>query len=133
MQWLTFSIWEKKYGKNAKHIVKQREEERKKAAKKEGSQRSGGFVPPSRDSGYKTYKPAPDSAPVLAKPGGSFGSSAPARTPSAAAGGPGGAGAGSAADEKKGKNHPSWEAARRRKEAEQKLKNAPKPTKIVFD
>lgn len=113
--------------------MKQREEEKQKTQKKDSGQRTGGFVPPSRDSGYKTYKPAPESAPVLAKPGGTFGSSAPARTPGAAPHGAPGAGAGAGGDEKKGKNHPSWEAARRRKEAEQKLKDAPKATKIVFD
>lgn len=111
--------------------MKQREEEKKKTAKKEARVGGSGFVPPSRDSGYKRFQPAPESAPVLAKPGGTFGSSAPARTPGVAPSG--GAPAGAGGDEKKGKNHPSWEAARRRKEAEQKLKDAPKATKIVFD
>lgn len=110
--------------------MKQREEEKKKVLKKEANAgRNGSFVPPSRDAGYKQYKSAPESAPVLAKPGGSFGSSAPRRTADASVSRPGDDGG----DEKKGKSHPSWEAARKRKEAERKLKDAPKATKIVFD
>ncbi|BEJ12148.1 hypothetical protein CspHIS471_0206080 [Cutaneotrichosporon sp. HIS471] len=94
------AIWEKKYGKGAKHVVKAQEEEEKKKRGPQGQRRDQGWG--GRDSEAQTAhaaKPAPRTA---------------APKPQAES------------------LHPSWEAARLRKQGAVD-KDAPKATKIVFD
>ena len=137
------SIWEKKYGKNAKHVLKARKEEEEQQKEKERIKRfgpsdagwgggrggrggmggrggavgarggRGGFSGPSGRE--QSSRPAPGFAP----------SPAAASSKPPAAGGAGGAGAAHL--------HPSWEAARLRKAKEAAQASAPKATKITFD
>lgn len=104
-----------KYGKNAKHVQKAREEAEKKMRGPQGQKRDSGWGARSGEGGTA---PAPVSAPVRAAP-----SRAGPPAPAAAA-------PASKPDEHL---HPSWEAARLRKQKEMAIKNAPKATKIVFD
>lgn len=92
------SIWEKKYGKGAKHVVKAREEAEKKVRGPQGQKRDQGWGGQRSDAA-----PAPATKP------------APRR-----------------AEAQQASLHPSWEAAKLRKQRAV-AKDAPKPTKIVFD
>ncbi|GMK54616.1 hypothetical protein CspeluHIS016_0112020 [Cutaneotrichosporon spelunceum] len=94
------AIWEKKYGKGAKHVVKAREEAEKKMRGPQGQRRDQGW-------GQRVVEPEPSAA---AKPA----PRAAAPKPQAEA------------------LHPSWEAARLRKQRAV-APDAPKATKIVFD
>ncbi|TXT11059.1 hypothetical protein VHUM_01810 [Vanrija humicola] len=98
------AIWEKKYGKGANHVVKAREEEEKRKRGPQGQK---------RDSGWGQRAPAP-AAPSAARP------AAPASAPAPAP-------AGKPSEKTL---HPSWEAARLRKQREAV---GAKATKIVFD
>ena len=119
-------IWEKKYGKGAKHVVKQREEEAEKKRIKEEKRRQPGvaakrphwatknvFEPPRRtDSGYGGR--------VAAKSGGGGGGRADGQ-PSPKK------------PRREDKNlHPSWEAKKRMKEKESAAIIPPAGKKIVF-
>lgn len=129
------AIWEKKYGKGAKHVVKRREEE---AKGPDGQKPDGGWS--ARGKGGV----APDTAPVLRRP---FGAGA-----RPAAGAPAAPGAGPkgpkglkglnpnaksvdmpAAKDSAKDLHPSWEAARLRKQKMMDGADGAKATKIVFD
>lgn len=112
-------IWEKKYGKNAKHVVKAREAEKtKEREKKFGPSDKGWGSKPRPEASTPQTDAKADNA-VRPK---SFTSSQPAAqsekpvpTPKA-----------------EGALHPSWEAARLRKQKAMGV-GAPKPQKIVFD
>ncbi|KAL1410229.1 putative ATP-dependent helicase IRC3 [Vanrija albida] len=108
------AIWEKKYGKGANHVVKQREEEEKRKRGPQGQKRDsgwGGRGAAGAGPGAAGVAPAP-AAPSAARP------AVPAAPKPAAA----------KPDEKS--LHPSWEAARLRKQREAQ---GAKATKIVFD
>lgn len=107
-------IWEKKYGKGAKHVVKAKEEAEKKMRGPQGQRRDQGWG--QRRDGEE----APAAAPPAAKSRPAAARSAPA--PAAQA-------------KSDASLHPSWEAARLRKQREMGGAGgaAPKPTKIVFD
>lgn len=125
-------IWEKKYGKNAKHVVKSREADNvaqaenniKNAYGKRAAAVGGESATPAAAGGRTVGRPAataaavrptttytPKSAPAAVS------ASAPAPVSAPAAGGGQGL-------------HPSWEAARRKKAM---LAAAPAAQKIVFD
>ncbi|WVQ94448.1 hypothetical protein IAU59_001527 [Kwoniella sp. CBS 9459] len=116
------AIWEKKYGKNAKHVVKARTEEETKSAHKaqrEFDKRGKPEGMKGRDGGWGNRSGRPTFGPGPAAAGGA-GSGAPRPK---------------AQEEQKKNLHPSWEAARLRK---QKMGAVPapgaaKPNKIVFD
>lgn len=123
-------IWEKKYGKNAKHVVKSREADNvaqaenniKNAYGKRAAAVGGESATPVAAGGRTVGKPAPTAVrptttytPKPAPAAVSASVSAPALAP-AAGGGQG--------------LHPSWEAARRKKAM---LAAAPAARKIVFD
>lgn len=124
------SIWEKKYGKGAKHIVKAREEakqtdEAKRARQEKKWANQAGFMGPSK---WKAAAGgAGGDAPQQASPVPSARALAAARPPPVARGPP--------PKPKEANLHPSWEAARlrRQKELQGAPANGPKPTKIVFD
>ncbi|KAK8861364.1 hypothetical protein IAR55_002183 [Kwoniella newhampshirensis] len=129
------AIWEKKYGKGAKHVVKARQEEQEQARK---SQEKAEVRARGRDSGWgaragttslgataSASRPAP---PHLATSNStptpmSTSAPAPARAPY------------SAPAQDKAAMHPSWEAARLRKQKMAMVPpvDGPKPNKIIFD
>ncbi|WVQ73822.1 hypothetical protein IAR50_003403 [Cryptococcus sp. DSM 104548] len=109
------AIWEKKYGKGAKHVVRQREEE--KIEEEKARKRAADRARP-RDSGWGSK-------------GGALGNAAPtsvAPTPRAApsAGAPQAQAGGQSL-------HPSWEAAKLRKQKMEAVAAANPSQKIVFD
>ena len=135
------SIWEKKYGKGAKHVVKAREDEEKKEREKKWGKSDAGWGGKTGQSGELGHAGRGGAARgglaargarggAVAGRGGFTGgrggfaggaavSSVSASVPPAAAGG--------------AHLHPSWEAARLRKQKEEALASAPKATKITFD
>ncbi|WVQ83586.1 hypothetical protein IAT38_005727 [Cryptococcus sp. DSM 104549] len=118
------AIWEKKYGKNAKHVVKQREEDEKAPKKVAGKMMS-------RDAGWGAKAgdaPAPRAG---AGAGGASGGRGGYAGRPAAPHQPVAAPAPASGDKAKAL-HPSWEAARLRKEKMSAVQAA-KPNKIVFD
>jgi len=128
MDELIIRIWERKYGKNAKHVKKASEQATEGNIAKAYGNRAGatatagtgaaGNKPPGRPTtstgagaGAGARPPStytPSARPAFVPP------SRPAAPPAAAT----------------GPLHPSWEAARLRK---QKESEGPKATKIVFD
>ncbi|CAD6572758.1 MAG: hypothetical protein TREMPRED_000624 [Tremellales sp. Tagirdzhanova-0007] len=108
----SFRIWEKKFGKNAMHVIKAREEERNGSIGK-GWSSSRGKPRSALATGHERRKEggsaSRDFPPRIAGP-------PPRQIPTAAA---------------SKSLHPSWEAARLRKAKE--VAAAPKSTKIVFD
>lgn len=117
------AIWEKKYGKGAKHVVKAREEakmteEAKRARQEKKWANQAGFMGPSKWSERGAQGEEKSAAPAAVAQVSARPSVRP--LPKAQA---------------KEVLHPSWEAARLRKMKEQAgvPADAPKPTKIVFD
>lgn len=128
VQWLIGRIWEKKYGKGAKHVVKAREEEKtKQMSKSRSGANAEGMGPAQRTWGGK---PAPGGSGVRSAPPAASGGAATTGRPAAA--GPTG---GDAAPAGGAKMHPSWEAARLRKQKEGVVPppGAVQGQKIVFD
>ncbi|WVF66839.1 hypothetical protein IAT40_001581 [Kwoniella sp. CBS 6097] len=129
------AIWEKKYGKNAKHVVKARTEDEAKQARKsqrEFDKRGKPEGMNGRDAGWGK-RSGPSDRPSVAATAGASRPSFSASSASAGAGA--GAGRPKVQEEQKKNLHPSWEAARLRK---QKMGAVPaagaaKPNKIVFD
>lgn len=128
------SIWEKKYGKNAKHVQKAQQAEQAEKSKMTHSKvrwngesnKIGG-----QDSGWAEKGGNASTAPAAPAAGAGARFSGPTSVGASRASGPaaGGAGAGE-------KMHPSWEAARLRRQKEMgggAAASAGKPTKIVFD
>ncbi|KJE02428.1 hypothetical protein I311_03825 [Cryptococcus gattii NT-10] len=116
------AIWEKKYGKNAKHVVKAQEEEKCQAQKaKEKAEAKGR----TRDSGWgarsgKAVGPAVNAASASAAAAAShtqklYPESKQSQT------------------EQKKSLHPSWEAAKLRKQKMGAVQSEVKAQKIVFD
>ncbi|ODN80731.1 hypothetical protein L202_02892 [Cryptococcus amylolentus CBS 6039] len=109
------AIWEKKYGKGAKHVVRQREEE--KIEEEKARKRAADRARP-RDSGWGNK-------------GGASGSAAPAPVSAAPRAAPSAAAPQAQAG---GQNlHPSWEAAKLRKQKMEAVAAAKPSQKIVFD
>lgn len=116
------SIWEKKYGKNAKHVVKAQEEEKRQAQKAREKAEAKGRT---RDSGWgarsgKAVGPAVNaaSAPTAAAALHTqkvYPESKQSQT------------------EQKKSLHPSWEAAKLRKQKMGAVQTEVKAQKIVFD
>ena len=122
-----FRIWEKKYGRGAKHLIKQQEEEAEEKRIKEEKRRrreatakrphwaaKRAFVPPKQsDSGYQGRS--------VAKPGGT---------------GEGGRVDGQPPPKRPRREerslHPSWEAKKRMKEKESAAITPPAGQKIMF-
>ncbi|OCF45051.1 hypothetical protein I317_01102 [Kwoniella heveanensis CBS 569] len=132
------AIWEKKYGKNAKHVVKARQEEETKQAHKAQRQFDKRGKPEGmkgRDAGWGNRSNGNGGPIADAETPPSFGAHALAPT---AAAGPAATGVGGRPrpqEEQKKNLHPSWEAARLRKQkmAAVSPAGAAKPNKIVFD
>lgn len=108
------SIWEKKYGKNAKHVVKAQEEEKRQAQKAREKAEAKGRT---RDSGWgarsgKAVGPAVNAASHTQKV---YPESKQSQT------------------EQKKSLHPSWEAAKLRKQKMGAVQTEVKAQKIVFD
>lgn len=113
------SIWEKKYGKGAKHVVKAREEAKlsedaKRARQEKKWANQAGMLGKSKWNTQAAAAAVPAPAPAVTRP--------PANRPPPP-------------KPKDANLHPSWEAARLRKQKE--MQGAPasgqQPTKIVFD
>jgi len=117
-----FRIWERKYGKNAKHVQKASEQATEGNIANAYGKRAGATAAPA--AAKPTGRPSTGARPppTGARPAATFTPSArPAYTPAPRAAAP------AAATEAL---HPSWEAARLRKQREAE---GPKATKIVFD
>lgn len=112
-------IWEKKFGKNAKHVIKAKEEERNGPVGNGWDADRGGRVGAGGGRGMGIgIAPAPGRGDFLTRPA----PSAPIQI------------AGRPPTSKRGQEHglhPSWEAAKLRKAKE--IASAPKATRIVFD
>lgn len=130
---LTDRIWEKKYGKGAKHVVKAREEEK---AKQMGKSRSGANAE-GMGTAQRTWggKPASGGAGARSGPPAPFGGAAPVGRPTTAGSGPAAPAGGDGTAAGGAKMHPSWEAARQRKKKEGAVPpaGAIQGQKIVFD
>ncbi|WRT65482.1 uncharacterized protein IL334_002425 [Kwoniella shivajii] len=132
------AIWEKKFGKGAKHVVKAREDEdsyqaskAKREAEKRGKPigmhgRDGGWGPRTGSTATTTTTATATANPKSAPPQSAARVNPPSRytAPSSAA----------PPKEEQKNLHPSWEAARLRKQKMEAIPaNAPKASKIVFD
>ncbi|KAK4687430.1 hypothetical protein P7C73_g2687, partial [Tremellales sp. Uapishka_1] len=138
------AIWEKKYGKNAKHVVKAHEEELTKTVGGRGWGSRGGAAGPGATGARPPASSRPVSAamttehqpPRGASTRGRGGSGASSIRPTSISSQPSSTYTKPAA-EKEPALHPSWEAARLRKQKEMAAgvagAGAAKPTKIVFD
>ena len=121
-----FRIWEKKYGKGAKHIVKQREEEtEKKRMKEEKRRRREATARRPHWATKKTFEP-----PKQTDAG--YGGRITAKTDG---GGEGGRMDGHSLKKPRREEkslHPSWEAKKKMKERESAAMVPPTGKKIVF-
>jgi hypothetical protein len=114
-------IWERKYGKNAKHVQKASEQATEGNIAKAYGNRGAATASAPTTGGKPTGRPSPTTG---ARPASTFTPSArPAYTPAARP-------APAAPKPATEALHPSWEAARLRKQREAE---GPKATKIVFD
>ncbi|WVW79911.1 hypothetical protein I302_101881 [Kwoniella bestiolae CBS 10118] len=110
------AIWEKKYGKGAKHVVKAKADEeayQAAKAKRDAEKRGRPDHMKGRDSGWGAR-------------GGAAAAPVPVNNTSTSSATGGG-------KEEKKNLHPSWEAARLRKQKMGGVPGAPKANKIVFD
>ena len=121
---LTGRIWEKKYGKNAKHVVKNNELEKKKAEEQVVSATKNAYARraqvASTAASTSRHGPSTEGAARAAPSAhGASGAREPTTTSKPAAPASGAQGL-----------HPSWAAAKMR---QKQLAEGPKATKIVFD
>lgn len=115
------SIWEKKYGKNAKHVVKAHEEEKLQAQKTREKAEAKGRT---RDSGWGAKSGKAVGPAVAAGPAQTAAVSHTQKVYSEPK---------QSQTEQKKSLHPSWEAAKLRKQKMGVVQTEIKAQKIVFD